>query len=87
MASNQELIRRFKVKPGGLVCDPFLGGGTNAVAANALGFDFIGCDTEEEAIKTSNERLSTVQREMTLDSNVGELTEDKTKQLEIHEEI
>jgi DNA methylase len=35
-------------KPGDLMCDPFLGGGTTAIAARTLGRGFIGADNGED---------------------------------------
>jgi hypothetical protein len=43
-------------EPGELVCDPFLGGGTTAVAAAGAGRRFIGCDTDPAAVEVSLER-------------------------------
>lgn len=43
--------------PGDLVVDPFLGSGTTAVAAVALGRRFIGCDIDEAAVEVARERL------------------------------
>jgi hypothetical protein len=45
-------------KPGMLVCDPFLGGGTTAVVCKKLGRRFVGCDIDEAAVKKSLERVS-----------------------------
>jgi len=41
---------------GDLVCDPFLGGGTTAVSALLHGRRFIGCDTDEAAVRKSTAR-------------------------------
>lgn len=43
---------------GGLVCDPYLGSGTTALACKVLGRSFVGCDIEERYIETAKERLS-----------------------------
>jgi hypothetical protein len=51
------LIRSFS-QPGDLVCDPFLGGGTTAVAALAKSRRFTGCDTDKAAIATTEGRLA-----------------------------
>ncbi len=40
-----------------VVCDPFLGGGSSAIAAINKGCRFVGCDTSESAIKTCAERI------------------------------
>lgn len=41
-----------------LVLDPFLGGGTTAVACRSLGRRFIGCDTDAAAVSTARGRLT-----------------------------
>lgn len=43
--------------PGDLVVDPFLGGGTTAVACAIMGRNFSGCDLDPESIKISLKRL------------------------------
>jgi len=52
----RDLMRRF-VRPGQVVLDPFLGGGTTAVVALELGATFIGFDTDEQAISTTKARI------------------------------
>lgn len=52
-----DLIERLS-KPGQLVCDPFLGGGTTAVVAHALGRRFVGCDIDEACIETTTARFA-----------------------------
>lgn len=52
-----DLMRRF-VRPGHIVVDPFLGGGTTAIAALELGCTFIGCDIDEQAINATKARLA-----------------------------
>lgn len=42
---------------GQLVCDPYVGSGTTAVACKQLSRSFIGCDISEEYIHTAIERL------------------------------
>ena len=44
-------------EPGDLVCDPYSGSGTVAVAARDLGRNFIGAELMEKYWKLSNERL------------------------------
>src|SRR5262249_15539055 len=41
---------------GGLVFDPFCGGGTTAVACKTLGIRFITCDVDKEAIAGARKR-------------------------------
>lgn len=45
-----DLVKRL-TKPGQLVCDPFLGGGTTAVTCLALGRRFVGCDIDAACVK------------------------------------
>lgn len=52
-----DLINRL-TKPGQLVCDPFLGGGTTAVVAHALGRKFVGCDVDGACIETTAARFA-----------------------------
>jgi hypothetical protein len=49
-----DLISRL-TKPGQLVCDPFVGGGTTAIVALALNRRFVGCDVDSAAV---NETLT-----------------------------
>lgn len=51
-----DLVNRL-TKPGQLVCDPFLGGGTTAVVCHGLGRRFIGCDIDDVAVKSSKARF------------------------------
>jgi len=44
-------------KPGQIVCDPFLGGGTTAVASLALGRRFVGCDIDAECVEKTRLRV------------------------------
>lgn len=44
-------------RPGDLVCDPFLGGGTTGVIALATGRRFVGCDADESAMNTARARM------------------------------
>ena len=42
---------------GGLVVDPFMGTGTTAVVAKALGRDYIGFDISDDYVRTANARV------------------------------
>lgn len=44
-------------KPGQLICDPFLGGGTTAVVSISLGRKFVGCDIEEKSVNVTKKRV------------------------------
>lgn len=52
-----QLVERL-TKPGQLVVDPFLGGGTTALVCRDLGRRFIGCDVDAAAVSTSRERVA-----------------------------
>lgn len=43
---------------GGIVLDPFMGGGTTAVAARNCGCHFTGCDINADYVEIANKRLS-----------------------------
>ena len=53
-------LERFS-EPGELVCDPFLGGGTTAVAAQRAGRRFVGCDLDPGAVEVTIERLQGIE--------------------------
>lgn len=44
--------------PDGIVCDPFIGGGTTAVAAKALGRKWIGFEINEDQAKIATSRIT-----------------------------
>jgi site-specific DNA-methyltransferase (adenine-specific) len=46
------------VEPGMLVCDPFMGAGSSAVAALKNECNFVGCDSNKKAYKLAVKRLS-----------------------------
>jgi hypothetical protein len=52
-----DLVERL-TKPGQLVCDPFLGGGTTAVVSLALGRRFVGCDIDAAHVEQTKARVS-----------------------------
>lgn len=52
------VLQAAGAKPGDLVADPFLGGGTTGVAALAMDCAFVGCDIDPEAVEAAKERLS-----------------------------
>ena len=51
-----DLVREV-ARPGSLIVDPFVGGGTTAIAALALGCEFIGADIDADAVATTRRRM------------------------------
>jgi ParB-like chromosome segregation protein Spo0J len=51
-----DLVSRL-VPPGALICDPFCGAGTTAIAAIDHGCRFIGCDEDEHSVATTRGRI------------------------------
>jgi hypothetical protein len=51
-----QVVQTFS-RPGQLVADPFLGGGTTAAACLHTDRAFIGCDVDAEAVETTRQRL------------------------------
>lgn len=57
-----ELFARMleaSVEPGFVVCDPFVGSGSSAVAALRAGCDFVGADIDPRAVALSRSRCAT----------------------------
>lgn len=57
---NISAVKRFVglfSKPGEIICDPFSGAGTTAMACKELGRNFTGAEIDEEAFNISKERL------------------------------
>lgn len=59
----QAILRDF-TKPGDIVCDPFSGSGTTAVAAYKLGLEFICVEKEADYWKKSYQRLKETQQQL-----------------------
>lgn len=57
-------------KPGDLVVDPFVGGGTSAVEALSAGRNFLGCDINPIAVFASNAKVTSFSEE-TLEKALG----------------
>ena len=55
-----ELVKRLSM-PGATVIDPQVGTGTNGVAVSLLGEGriFLGCDIDENQVKTTRHRIAT----------------------------
>ena len=56
--SGWQMLTDLICKPGQLICDPFLGSGTSALAALESECFFVGCDTDEESINIAKGRLA-----------------------------
>jgi site-specific DNA-methyltransferase (adenine-specific) len=56
-----DIITKYTM-PGQMICDPFVGGGTTGVVAIRLNRQFIGIDSDKDAIDTTLERLSVCQK-------------------------
>jgi DNA modification methylase len=82
------LLRRVisaSTDPGDIVLDCFVGSGTAAVVAQALGRRWIGCDINKGAVQTSSKRLQAVMREQSESlaaSPQGELAVEDGKEAE-----
>ncbi len=63
VSGMRDLLERF-VLPGQTVCDPFLGGGTTAIAARLCNCRFIGFDIDESCLTTTRQRLAEVVSEV-----------------------
>lgn len=56
-----EFMRRLicrLTEPGDVICDPFMGSGTTAVAAILEGRHFVGCDISPEYVETARKRIA-----------------------------
>lgn len=57
----QQIVNRF-AWPGQTICDPFLGGGTTALAALERGCAFIGADIDASCLQTTRKRIEEKRR-------------------------
>jgi len=64
----KDVVARL-TKPNELICDPFLGGGTTAIASILLNRRFVGCDVDKKAVEKSNQRIKAVYQEKFGDNN------------------
>lgn len=53
------ILKTF-AKQGDKIFDPFLGSGSSRIAAYKMGFDFVGCEIDEEYFRLSEERFQKV---------------------------
>ena len=51
---------KFITPPGGTVLDPFTGSGSTGCAAVKEGFDFVGCELEEEYVNIARKRIEAI---------------------------
>ena len=58
--SGMTALVDYLSKPGQLVCDPFVGGGTTAVVSLRLGRRFVGCDIDKSCVEKSRARCMKV---------------------------
>ena len=73
-----DILIQSTTRPGDVILDPFLGSGTTAVVAQALGRVWIGIDLEEEYIDMSHKRLTERFPEVK-DSSVLKIKKSKNK--------
>ena len=57
-------IIEMSSRPGDVVFDPFMGGGTTAEAALRMGRSWYGCDMVSEYVNQANERIEKTRQEM-----------------------
>ena len=69
-AGMRALAQKF-VRPGELVADPFVGGGTTGLAALSLGARFVGGDVDPAAAATARKRLAEYQPILPVLGTVG----------------
>lgn len=55
-----EYLCKLITPPNGTVLDPFTGSGSTGVAAVGLGFNFIGCEMNEEYVEIAKRRIAAV---------------------------
>lgn len=56
-----EYLVKLVTPKGGIVCDPFAGSGSTLIAAEKLGFNYIGIELNPEYIEIAQKRLSVIQ--------------------------
>lgn len=59
-------IEKLKVPPGGIICDPYMGSGSTAIAALGLGHRFIGVEIDPAHFATACARIEKNAEEMGL---------------------
>lgn len=56
-----EYLLGKSAKSGDKIFDPFMGGGTTAIASKSLGLEWCGCELESDYVEIANKRLESVQ--------------------------
>jgi DNA modification methylase len=56
LALMQYLVRLI-TPPNGIICDPFIGSGSTAIAAIKEGFNYIGMDKDQSSVDIANKRI------------------------------
>jgi DNA modification methylase len=68
------LIEKF-TRPGDLILDPFVGGGTTGVVAVPLGRRFLGIDCNIQAVEVARRRIAVTANEVQETSTTKEVTD------------
>lgn len=63
-------IEKLKVPPSGIVCDPYMGSGSTAIAALGLGYRFVGVEIDPGHFATACARIEEAARRMGLAEDV-----------------
>ena len=61
-----EFILKHYAKPGDRILDTHLGSGSSAIAAHYAGFDFVGCELDEDYYKAACKRFDAETRQQAL---------------------
>lgn len=61
-----EYLVKLVTPKGGIVCDPFTGSGSTLIAAEKLGFNYIGIELNPEYIEIAQKRLSVIQPRLSM---------------------
>lgn len=60
------VIEQLRLPPGALICDPYCGSGTTGIAAQELGFPFIGIEREASYVDVARKRLADARSQLAL---------------------
>jgi site-specific DNA-methyltransferase (adenine-specific) len=56
-------INEARISPAATICDPYMGSGTTGVAAVKGGFDFVGCEIDQQHFDIACKRIEDAQRQ------------------------